>query len=108
MPASGLISLTAVASTWAAEWRNTSNDSSSLSVKILTEHPSSTVVERLDITPSIWPATAALPKPGPIAEATSNIVDPSVISSTIPSGKVTLTWDILLTPHHTLKTLLVF
>jgi hypothetical protein len=65
-------------------------------------------VDRLDVTPSSWPATAAFPKPGPIAEATSHIVDPSVISSTMPSGKVTLTWDILLTPHCTLKTPFVF
>src|SRR3989441_175077 len=80
---------TAVASTWADEWRSTSSACGSLSVRIATFMRSGSGRARSHTCPSTRAATAALARPGPIALARSAAVAPAGNRFSLPSGSVT-------------------
>src|SRR5690348_6376187 len=80
---------TAVARTWAEEWRSTSSACGSLSVRIVTFAPSGSGRARSHTLPFTRTARAALASPGPIAFARSAPVDPAGTRFSLPSGSVT-------------------
>src|SRR3989441_9198847 len=80
---------TAVASTWADEWRSTSSACGSLSVRIATFMRSGSGRARSHTCPSTRAATAALARPGPIALARWAAVAPAGNRFSLPSGSVT-------------------
>src|SRR2546422_8164607 len=82
---------TAVASTWADEWRSTSSACGSRSVRIATLTPAGRRRARTETWPSTRAATAALARPGPIAWARYAPVAPAGNRFSLPSGSVTRT-----------------
>src|SRR5204863_1050558 len=80
---------TAVASTSAEEWRNTSSAWGSLSVRIVTVEPSGTGRARSRMSPFRRNARAAFASPGPIAFARSAPLEPAGRRFSLPSGSVT-------------------
>src|SRR2546422_5731579 len=80
---------TAVASTWAEEWRSTSSACGSLSVTIVTFAPSGSGRARSHSWPFTRTARAAFASPGPIAFARSAPVEPAGTRFSLPSGSVT-------------------
>ena len=88
--ASGQMSSTDSASTWAASWRISSSASGLRSVTISIASPPSRGAERSRSSPSTLSASAAFASPGPIAAAASAPVAPGSSSSSEPSGSFTL------------------
>src|SRR3989454_3614651 len=80
---------TAVARTWAEEWRSTSSACGSLSVRIVTFAPSGRGRAKSQTLPFTRTARAAFASPGPIAFARSAPVEPAGTRLSLPSGSVT-------------------
>src|SRR6266581_4470071 len=80
---------TAVARTWAEEWRSTSSACGSLSVSIATFAPSGSGRAKSQTWPFTRTARAAFASPGPIAFARSAPVEPAGTRFSLPSGSVT-------------------
>src|SRR3989441_8694121 len=80
---------TAVARTWAEEWRSTSSACGSLSVRIDTFAPSGSGRPRSQTLPFTRTASAAFASPGPMALARSAPVEPAGTRFSLPSGSVT-------------------
>src|SRR2546426_5375994 len=80
---------TAVARTWAEEWRSTSSACGSLSVRMVTFAPSGSGRVRSHTVPFTRTARAAFASPGPIAFARSAPVEPAGTRFSLPSGSVT-------------------
>src|SRR2546426_5722235 len=80
---------TAVARTWAEEWRSTSSACGSLSVRIATFAPSGSGRPKSQTVPFTRTARAAFASPGPIAFARSAPVEPAGTRFSLPSGSVT-------------------
>src|SRR5207249_5265047 len=80
---------TAVARTWAEEWRSTSSACGSLSVRIVTFAPSGSGRAKSQTLPFTRTARAAFASPGPIAFARSAPVEPAGTRLSLPSGSVT-------------------
>src|SRR5438093_9045032 len=80
---------TAVARTWAEEWRSTSSACGSLSVRIATFAPSGSGRAKSQTLPFTRTARAAFASPGPIAFARSAPVEPAGTRFSLPSGSVT-------------------
>src|SRR2546425_11321037 len=80
---------TAVASTWAEEWRSSSSACGSLSVRIVTFAPSGRGRAKSQTLPFTRTARAAFASPGPIAFARSAPVEPAGTRFSLPSGSVT-------------------
>src|SRR2546426_9253831 len=80
---------TAVARTWAEEWRSTSSACGSLSVRIATFAPSGSGRPKSQTVPFTRTARAAFASPGPIAFARSAPVEPAGTRFSLPSGSTT-------------------
>src|SRR3989441_8206451 len=80
---------TAVARTWAEEWRSSSSACGSLSVRMVTFAPSGRGRVRSHTVPFTRTARAAFASPGPIAFARSAPVEPAGTRFSLPSGSVT-------------------
>src|SRR3989454_10732286 len=80
---------TAVASTWAEEWRSSSSACGSLSVRIVTFAPSGNGRARSHTWSFTRTARAAFASPGPIAFARSAPVEPAGTRFSLPSGSGT-------------------
>src|SRR5437773_10952257 len=80
---------TAVARTWAEEWRSSSSACGSLSVRMLTLAPSGRGRAKSQTVPFTRTARAAFASPGPIAFARSTPVEPAGTRFSLPSGSVT-------------------
>src|SRR5205809_72062 len=80
---------TAVARTWAEEWRSSSSACGSLSVRMVTLAPSGRGRAKSQTVPFTRTARAAFASPGPIAFARSTPVEPAGTRFSLPSGSVT-------------------